>query len=258
MNRISAVIITYNEERNIARSITSLKNVADEVVVIDSFSTDNTVAIAEGLGAKVYQYAFKGYGEQKNNAINHAQYDWILNIDADEALSAQLEASLLDAKNAPKFDAYQFNILPNYCGKWIRHCGWYPAPKVRFWNKLKASMSNDKVHESLALNDSSAKIGFLHGDLFHYSYHTISDHIRKIETYSEIGARFDVQRGKTCSLLKLLVIPRLEFFQLYIFKGGFLDGYYGFVICKNSSFASYVKYLKIRLYTKMKKEGKPF
>jgi glycosyltransferase involved in cell wall biosynthesis len=258
MIQISATIITYNEERNIARSIRSLQRVADEVVVVDSFSKDNTVAIAESLGARVVQHAFNGYGEQKHFAVTQARYDWVLNIDADEALSPELEKSFLELKQGPQCDAYRFNILTNYCGKWIHHCGWYPAPKIRFWNKTRGHMTADKVHEGWVLNDKKAQVGFLDGDLQHYSYYTISDHIRKIEQYSEIGARFDVERGRQCSFLKLVLAPRWEFFAVFVLKRGFLDGYYGYVISKNSAYASFVKYLKIRQYNQLKKQGKPF
>lgn len=258
MIQISAIIITYNEERNIARCIESLKKTADEVIVVDSFSKDKTVAIAESLGARVVQKVFNGYGEQKGFAESLTNYDWVLNIDADEAISPELEKSILAMKDNPQYDAYEFNILTNYCGKWIHHCGWYPNPKLRFWNKTKGSMTADKVHEGWHLHDKNGKIGMLKGDALHYSYCTISDHIKKIENYSEIGARFDVERGKHCSFLKLWFAPKWEFIALYIFRQGILDGYYGYLLCRNSAFASFVKYQKIRQYTEMKKKGIPF
>lgn len=255
MNKISAIIITYNEERNIERSIRSLSKVADEVIVVDSFSKDKTVSIAEGLGARVFQHAFDGYGPQKKFAAAQAQYPWLLNIDADEAISPELEKSILAVKEKADCNAYKFNILPNYCGAWIRHCGWYPAPKVRLWNAALVSMNDNKVHEELSYKNPGEPIGYLKGDLLHYSFHTISDHIRKIEHYSEIGARFDVERGKKVSLLKLLIAPKWEFLRQYIFQGGILDGYYGYVVCKNSAYASFVKYIKIRQYTALKQQG---
>jgi len=258
MIHISATIITYNEERNIARSIRSLQRVADEIIVVDSFSKDNTVAIAESLGASVIQHCFEGYGEQKHFAIKQAKYDWVLNIDADEALSPELEKSFLELKKGPQCDAYKFNILTNYCGKWIHHCGWYPKPKIRFWNKTRGHMTEDKVHEGWVPDNKEAIVGHLTGDLHHYSYYTISDHIRKVEQYSEIGARFDVARGRKCSLLKLVLAPRWEFFAVFILRLGILDGYYGYVISKNSAYSSFAKYLKIRQYSRFKKEGKAF
>lgn len=255
---ISAFIISFNEEKNIGRCIASLKKIAAEIIVVDSFSEDNTVAIAESLGAKVIQRPFNGYGEQKLFAQNQTLHDWVLSIDADEVLSPELEKSILLLAEPMLFAAYHVNILTNYCGKWIRHCGWYPQSKIRLWNKKKGSMTADKVHEGIVLHDKNAAEGLLKGDVFHYSYNTISDHIRKIEHYSEIGARFDVERGKKCSLIKLLIAPRLQFISDFIFHRGFLDGYYGYIVCKNSSFASFVKYAKIRQYTQLKKNGLPY
>jgi glycosyltransferase involved in cell wall biosynthesis len=255
---ISAIIITFNEERNIARCIHALKGLADEVIVVDSFSTDQTVSIAEGLGAKVIRHAFEGYGEQKRLAIDQASYDWILSLDADEEVSPELRQSILAIKGRETHAAYQFPFLTNYCGKWIRHCGWYPNPKVRFWDKRQGEMTIDKVHEGWKLHDPVATIGTLKGDILHYSFPTISAHLKKIEQYSEIGARFDVARGKKVSLLKLWLAPKWSFLVDFIIRGGILDGYYGYIVCKNSAFAAYAKYAKIRQYTKLQAEGLSF
>ncbi|XZF12890.1 glycosyltransferase family 2 protein [Chitinophagaceae bacterium MMS25-I14] len=255
MIQISAIIITYNEERNIARCIESLQGVADEIIVVDSYSKDNTVAIAQKEGARVVQHPFNGYGEQKSFANSQASYNWVLNLDADEALSPELKKSILDIKEQPDADAYDLNILTYYCGKWIRHCGWYPNPKLRFWDKTKGYMKEDKVHEGWHLDNPEGKIRLLPGDVLHYSYYTISDHLKKIEQYSEIGARFDVERGKKCSFLKLVFAPKWEFLALFLLRGGVLDGYYGYLLCRNSAYASFVKYQKIRQYTELKKQG---
>ncbi len=254
---LSAIIITYNEARNIARCITALKGVADEVVVVDSFSKDDTVEIAESLGARVFQHAFEGYGEQKIVALGHTRYDWILSLDADEELSPELRRSILAIKDAPAHNAYSFNFLTNYGGRWIRHSGWYPNPKMRLWNKQRGHMKADKVHEGWEL-DAGTTTGFLKGDILHHSFPTISAHLKKIEQYSEIGARFDVARGKRVSLLKLWLAPKWTFLSIYLLRGGFLDGYYGWVIAKNSAFAAFAKYLKIRQYSAMQRRGEAF
>ncbi|MBS1645116.1 MAG: glycosyltransferase family 2 protein [Bacteroidetes bacterium] len=246
---ISAVIITLNEEQNIARCILSVLPVVDEVVVLDSFSKDKTVQIAESLGARVLQEDFKGYGEQKIMAFAAATHDWILSIDADEELSPELQKSLVRIKDNPGEDAYSVNRLTNYCGKWIRHGGWYPDSLLRFWHKNSGQMRADKVHEGWELA-SGKTTGHLAGDLYHYSFPTISAHLKKIEQYSEMGAQFDVARGKKVSMLKLLFGPGWTFLSVFVFRLGFLDGYYGWVIAKNSAFASFAKYLKIREYTK--------
>lgn len=255
---ISAIIITYNEEQNIARCIQALQGLADEVIVVDSFSKDQTVQIAQNLGARVVQHAFEGYGEQKRFALAQTKYDWILSLDADEEVSPELKKSILAVKDKPEHAAYQFPFLTNYCGAWIRHCGWYPNPKVRFWDKTKGEMTTDKVHEGWRLHDPASTIGTLKGDILHYSFPTISSHLKKVELYSEQGARFDVARGKKVSLLKLLLAPKWSFFVDFILRGGFLDGYYGYIVCKNSAFAAYAKYAKIRQYTQLIREGKSF
>lgn len=244
---LSAVIITLNEAPNIARCIESLRGVADEVIVLDSFSKDDTAALAAGMGARVFQQKFTGYGEQKLAAIEKATHDWILSIDADEALDPTLRESIAAIKENPRCDAYTFNRLTNYCGKWIRHCGWYPERMLRLINRQKGSMTADKVHEGFRMK-AGATVGLLKGDLLHYSFPTISAHLKKIEQYSEMGARFDVARGRRVSLLKLWLGPKWVFFQTYFLKAGFLDGYYGYIICKNSAFAAFAKYAKIRQY----------
>ncbi|MBS1782598.1 MAG: glycosyltransferase family 2 protein [Bacteroidetes bacterium] len=251
MMSISACIITFNEERNIARCIKALNGVVDEVIVVDSFSSDNTVKIAKNLGARVLQRVFDGYGTQKFFAQQQALYPWILSVDADEVVSPLLAESINAIKVKPDCDGYELAILPNYCGHWIRHCGWYPQPKLRLWNREKASMSDSKVHEGIVFHEGvSIKIKRLKGDLLHYSYHSISDHIRKIESYSEIAAKADAARGKKISLLKLTLAPHWQFFNDFILKRGFLDGYWGYIVCKNSAFASFVKYAKTRQYSK--------
>lgn len=250
MVALSAIIITLNEEKTITRCIQSLQGIADEIIVVDSHSTDKTAAIAASLGAKVVLRSFQGYGAQKYFAEQQAAHDWVLSLDADEALSAELQASLLQMKQGPAHDAYKVNILTNYCGQWIRHSGWYPQAKIKCWNRTKASSNHDQVHESIDLKSPDVRVGHLKGDMLHYSFGTISEHIRKIELYTEKGARFDVSRGKDCSLLKLWIAPKWKFFQDYILRLGFLDGYYGYIICKNSAFASFTKYAKIRQYHK--------
>jgi glycosyltransferase involved in cell wall biosynthesis len=249
---LSAVIITYNEEGNIERCINSLKNIADEVIVVDSYSTDNTVALAATQGAKVIQRIFNGYGEQKHFAQLQAANDWILSLDADEVVSPELESSILEVKTNPRFNAYEVNILPNYCGHWIRHCGWYPEPKIRLWNRTKGAMNNNMVHEEWMLNDKTGRIGHLKGDLLHYSYRTVSDHVRKLEQYSELKARAAVAQGKKVTLLMVWLAPKWAFFANYFLKAGFLDGYYGYVVCKISSFYTYAKYIKVWQYSREK------
>ena len=252
---ISAVIITLNEAHNIARCITALEGVADEVVVVDSFSKDDTAKIAESLGARVIQHRFEGYGAQKIVGIDLAKHDWIFSLDADEEVSAQLKQSIIAIKKGPQHNAYLCNFLTDYCGHWVRHCGWYPNAKLRLWNKNHGKMKADMVHEGCEL-DAGTTTGALNGDILHHSFPTISAHLKKIEQYSEIGARFDVARGRRVSILKLWLAPKWIFITVYLLRSGFRDGYYGWVIAKNSAFAAFAKYLKIRQYSAAAAHGK--
>lgn len=253
MIRISAVLITYNEEHNIERCLRSLLPVADEIIVVDSNSTDKTREIAELLNAKVFIKDFMGFGDQKGYAISMTTHDWILSIDADEVLSEQLQKDILEAKKGPAHQGYTFNILTNYCGKWIHHCGWYPQPKLRFLNKNKGHINSNPVHEGFVMNDPTETVGTFGGDLLHYSYNSISDHNRKIQLYTELSARSSVQKGRTVSLLKIIVAPRWIFLYHYIVRLGFLDGYWGYILCKNISYESFIKYTKIRLYARARR-----
>ncbi|MFI5196474.1 MAG: glycosyltransferase family 2 protein, partial [Chitinophagales bacterium] len=183
---ISIVIITLNEERNLARCLDSVKDVADEIIIVDSYSTDNTTAIARNYNAKIIEHAFMGYGEQKNFADSQAAHDWILSLDADEALSPELQKSILEIKKDPRYDVYQMPRLTNYCGRWIKHCGWYPDKKLRLFNRTTGAWKGGKIHEYWALHDTKQNAGALQGNLLQYSYYSISDHIKVIDKFTEI------------------------------------------------------------------------
>lgn len=248
---ISTVIITFNEERNLARCLDSVKDVADEIIIVDSFSTDNTAGIAAGYNARVIQNEFAGYSQQKNFATEQANYDWILSLDADETLSPELIKSILEIKKGPQFSAYQVPRLTNYCGKWIRHCGWYPDKQTRLYNRTQGRWEEKRVHEFWRLDDNTQQIGLLKGDILHYSFSTINEHLNKIEKYSELAARESVENGKSATLLKIYFSPKWHFINEYIFQLGFLDGFYGYTICRLSVYSTFLKYSKIRLYNKL-------
>lgn len=250
MIRLSVAIITFNEEKNIGRCLASLKDVADEIVVVDSFSTDNTAAIAGSYGARVIQHAFTGYGEQKNFATDSAANDWILSLDADEELSAVLIENIKAIKAAQQCDVYEMARLTNYCGQWIRHCGWYPDHQTRLYNRTKGRWVERRVHEYWALTNEGKK-GLIKGDILHYSFSTITGHLAKIEKYSELAAREGAAKGKHASLAVILFSPFWHFFNEYFFKLGFLDGMHGYTICKLSAYATFSKYTKIRAYRKL-------
>jgi glycosyltransferase involved in cell wall biosynthesis len=250
MVRLSVVIITFNEERNLARCLESVREVADEILVVDSSSSDNTVVIAAGYGARVIQHAFDGYGEQKNFATGQAANDWILSLDADEVLTPELIASIRQVKQGPKYDVYRMPRLTNYCGQWIKHCGWYPDKQTRFYNRTKGAWQELRVHEYWKPTDEQAQYGLLAGDLLHYSFASVSEHVKKIEKYTELAALAAVERGKRVSLLKIWLSPWWHFVSEYYFRLGFLDGFYGYTICKLSAYAAFLKCTKIRLYSR--------
>lgn len=244
--KISAVIITFNEERNIGRCLDSLNEVGDEIVVVDSFSTDKTEEICNNKGARFIQNPFKGHIEQKNYAVSRANHDYILSLDADEALSEELKKSILHVKKNWNYDRYSFNRLTNYCGKWIGYCGWYPDKKLKLWDRRKGSWGGVNSHDKVIM-DKNSSVNHLHGDLLHYSYYTIRQHISQINSFSNIAAQEAYKKGKKSNfVLDILLNPLFTFVKKYFIKLGILDGYYGFVISINSAFGKFLKYIKLR------------
>lgn len=249
MVALSVVVITYNEEKNLSRCLSSVKEVADEIVIVDSASTDSTVGIARSFGARVIDHPFEGYGQQKNFATAQASHDWILSLDADEELTPQLIASIKAIKNDPQHNVYRIPRITNYCGKWIKHCGWYPDHQVRLYNRTKGRWIEKKVHEHWALRNTGS-MGTVKGDLLHYSFSSISQHLKKIEKYTELAAQAAVEQGKTATIVKIIASSGWHFFSSFFLRLGFLDGFYGLVICRLSAYEAFVKYSKIRLYSK--------
>ncbi len=244
--KISAVVITLNEELNLERCLNSLRGIADEIVVVDSFSTDRTEAIARSNGAKFIQHKFEGHIQQKNYAMRQATYDYVLSLDADEVLSDALRNSILSAKQNWTHDAFCFNRLTNYCGKWIKHCGWYPDTKTRLWNRRKGKWEGENPHDKVIM-ESGLRIKHLKGDLLHYSFPTIASHVRTANSFSEIAAKEAHRKGKKVTLIFHVILnPWFTFVKKYFFQLGFLDGYYGFIICRISALSNFLKYSKIR------------
>ena len=253
MVQLSVVIITYNEERNIARCIDSVITVADDIVVIDSFSSDKTEEICRSKGARFIQHKFEGHIEQKNWAITQAKYPYVLSLDADEALSEQLQHSITEVKNNWKCDGYFMCRLTNYCGQWIHHTGWYPDRKLRLWDSRKGKWGGINPHDEFELSDKSSTTASLKGDILHYSYYSVEEHFKKIDYFTDIASKALFNEGKKASFAKRFISPIAAFFGDYIIKLGFLDGYYGYVISKSSAVATFQKYKKLnRLYTERK------
>jgi glycosyltransferase involved in cell wall biosynthesis len=253
MTPLSVVIITYNEEKNIGRCIHSVGEVADEIIVMDSFSTDLTGDLVEQMGGRLYRQAFAGYGAQKNAAADLATYDHILFLDADEYLSEILSTSILHEKrnNFPN-DGYLMNRLNNYCGQWIRHGSWYPDRKLRLLNRKKGAWSLDIVHESL-VPDKNASIGLLSGDLLHITYSNYGEHVDKNNRYSLLSAQSLLLKGKKVTPFKLVINPFWAFFGSYFLRAGFLDGFNGFVIAVNVAHLTFLKYIKLHQLQQEKK-----
>jgi glycosyltransferase involved in cell wall biosynthesis len=251
MPQLSVVIITFNEEKNIGRCIESVLSVADDIVVVDSFSADNTKAICNKYGVNFISRKWEGYSATKNFANAQAKYDWILSLDADEALSEDLKKSILAIKQSNELKPYKFNRLTNYCGSWIRHCGWYPDTKVRIFDRRKIQWEGS-IHERLNIpSDDLASL--LKGDCLHYSYYSIEQHYKQADHFSTLVAQDLYSKGKRAPLLKLFFSPIIKFIRDYIFKLGFLDGKAGFTVCRISSNATYLKYKKLRALNASKK-----
>jgi glycosyltransferase involved in cell wall biosynthesis len=241
--KISAAIITLNEQRNIARAIESLR-CADEVVVVDSGSSDRTCEIAANLGARVLDAAWRGYAGQKNFATEQCRHDWILSLDADEALSEALEAEIWQLKKTgPKADAYTMPRLAQYLGRWILHCGWYPDRKIRLFDRRKSRWVGDFVHESVQVDGSVAD---LESNLLHFTCDSLSEHLKSMDRYTTLAAEQIVAQGKRVGWRHLALNPPWTFFDTYVLKRGFLDGFEGLAISHMAALYNFLKYAKAR------------
>lgn len=243
MPKLSVVIITFNEERNIGRCLESVRDVADDIVVVDSYSTDKTKSICASFGARFIEHAFEGHIQQKNFAMTQAKYPHQLSLDADEALSEELKNEVMRVKENWDADGYRMNRLANYCGKWIWHCGWYPDPKLRLYDSRKGKWGGLDPHDKFELTQGS-KTAFLKGDILHYTYYTVEEHVAQSNKFSSIAARVLIEKGKTVYFIQLIINPIAKFIRNYILRLGFLDGFYGFIICQGAAHETFLKYVK--------------
>ena len=241
--QISVTIIARDEEANIARAITSVEFCA-EVLVVDSGSTDRTVEIARSLGATVLHHEWSGYAAQKNFAAAKASHDWILSIDADEAVGPGLAASIRGLEAAePEYSGFDFPRLARYCGKWIRHSGWYPDRKVRLYRRDRGRWVGDFVHESVVV---SGPVGHLEGDLLHYTCNTFLDHRENVRRYTDLAAREIVATGQRPTASRLWLGPPFAFAKSFFLQLGFMDGTAGFTIAWMAARYVYLKHAKAR------------
>jgi glycosyltransferase involved in cell wall biosynthesis len=245
MPSISAVIITFNEQEHIGNCINSLQNVADEIVVVDSFSTDSTETICSKFNVRFVKHPFEGYFEQKNYALSLARYPIVLSLDGDEALSDELKRSLLEVKNNWIYEGYRFNRRHNYCGKWLRFSRWYPDRQLRLFETGKGRWVGPNPHDKVEM-DRGTRIKWIKGDLLHWNYSSYEDHIEKINRFSTIAAREYFRAGKRAGSLTAPVHGAWCFFRSYILNAGFLDGYAGYICCSVTAYASFLKYAKLR------------
>lgn len=250
MPKISACVISFNEEKKIEDCLKSLQPVVDEIIVVDSLSTDKTVEIISKYTDKIFQQKFLGHIEQKNLAVSKASHDWILSLDCDERLSEELQKAILAIKdNLSSQDAYKMARKTFYVYRWLNHC-WYPDKKIRLFNKQKAKWGGTNPHDKVLVNTDSVRE--LNGDILHYSFDSISAHIQTLDKFTEIGAQEIIKKGKKVNLLSPLLHAKWTFIRLYILRLGFLDGFAGFVVSVLSFMHVFVKYSKVIFYQRLK------
>jgi len=241
--KITATIIAQDEERNIARAIESLR-CCDEILILDSGSTDRTVELATNLGARVIEAGWRGFAGQKNWAAEQASHDWILSLDADEALSEALEAEIWNVKKTgPQADAYTMPRLARYLGKWIYHSGWYPDRKIRLYDRHKAKWFGDFVHESVKCN---GRLGHLESNILHFTCDSLSEHLKTLDRYTTLAAQELAAKRVRVPLSSLIFDPPWNFVKAYILQRGFMDGLEGLIISYMSAFYTFLKYSKAR------------
>ena len=242
MEPVSATLITYNEERNISAALKSLAW-ADEIVVVDSGSTDATVEVCRNFTDKIFERNWTGYADQKNYAVEKASHNWIFSLDADERLSTDLENEIQAIlRGGLEFDGYKIPRIAYFMGRWIRHGDWYPDYQLRFFNRQKGKWEGGWVHESVKLEGRS---GYLKGEIQHYLYDTLSEYLSRLDTYSSLAVGNYRERGESASAWKLLSHPGATFIKAYLVKGGFLDGTPGLMAAVMGAISVYFKYAKL-------------
>jgi glycosyltransferase involved in cell wall biosynthesis len=241
---LSVIIITRNESANIVACIESVA-FADEVIVLDGQSTDDTVSLAQNLGAKVFMAdSWEGFGPQKNKALGFASHDWVLSLDADERVSVKLSLEIQQTLSQPSFSLYDIPRLTNFCGQWIHHCGWRPDRVTRLFQRHTARFSDDVVHEKV-LSLQGQPRGRLKQSLLHFSYPCVQSYWRKLQVYSQAWAAQKFAQGHTTTMSRAVGSGLVAFIKSYIFRLGFLDGAMGLAVCILQGQAAYGKYFTL-------------
>ena len=250
--KISATIITYNEEKNIRRCLESLYDVVDEIIVVDSISDDRTVDVCKEYGALVTQRPFPGHIEQKNFAISKASHTYILALDADEALSRKLRNEIRQLKSLKQDeipDGFSLKRKNYFLGKWINYGIWVREFKIRLFKKGAAQWGGTNPHDHIIMKDGS-RVSLLKGHLLHYPYDSIADFVQQMNRFSDIAARSYLDHNRKSSIFKIIVNPLWRFFRSYFLSLGFMDGLRGLFLSIMMSFYAFMKYLKLWYYQK--------
>ncbi|MDY4011281.1 MAG: glycosyltransferase family 2 protein [Fusobacterium gastrosuis] len=242
---LTVSIITLNEEKNLARTLESVKKFADEIVIVDSGSTDKTEEIAKNFNAKFYFQKWLGYGPQRNKAIELASSEWVLNIDADEEISEELAKKIADIKDDKndKIDVFKINFMSVCFGKKIKHGGWSNSYRIRLFKKNSGRFNENNVHEEFITN---SHIGKINEYILHHSYSDLEDYFTKFNKYTTLGAIEYYKKNKKASLVSIVLNPIYKFIRMYFFRLGFLDGLEGFILAITSSLYTMVKYYKLK------------
>lgn len=251
MKKLSVVIITYNEEANIGACIDGVQAIADEILILDSYSTDNTEQICHARGVRFEQHKFDGHIQQKNRAKDLATFDWVLSLDADEKPDSTLLNNILQLKNDDFGSAggYAMNRLNFYCGKPVKTCGWYPDVKLRLWNRTKGAWTGTNPHDRFELFHSE-KVIHLNGDILHNTYPTHESMLKQVDRFAKIGAEQYRNKPILWLFMKIVFSVPFKFLRNYFFKAGIKDGRAGLLICFHQMREVYLKYsgaLKLKL-----------
>jgi len=249
MNKISASIITKNEESNIKRCLESVKW-ADEIIIVDSGSTDKTLEICQFYHCKIIETEWLGFGLTKQIGVNAASNDWVLSIDADEEVTSELKNKILELVQSTKFHAFNIKRVSYYLKKRIKYSGWQTDYPLRLFNKQYGNFNDASVHESVVMDSKNAST--IQALLYHYPYQSISSHIGKINLYTQLGAEKLFDKGKKTTLIYAVLSGIVKFIKMYLIKKGFLDGKEGFVLAVLSGFSSTLKYFKLWSLWKVK------
>jgi glycosyltransferase involved in cell wall biosynthesis len=255
MVKFSCVIITFNEERHLEKCLKSLVGIVDEIVVVDSLSTDNTKAICQKYNVVFIEQAFLGYLEQKNFACSKATGDYIVSLDGDEALSKKLQEEILNLKNSVNSleDGYVVSRLNNYCGQWIKYSNWYPDKRLRIFKSGSGQWKGGNPHDYFELYSGKTS-KFINADILHWAYDTNTEHYLKVDNFTTIAANSYVRNSKKkIGILTIILNPIWKFIKNYFIKKGVLDGLNGLIICAFASFGTFLKYIKIRELQQNKK-----